>query len=514
MTSILHKKLSSLHSDIMDIILDPVTAIVIIISTVVLITVLKRFSKKKQLFAKPDVVWDAQKDPEVIVIGSGVVGSAMAAVLGRDGRRVTIIERDLRQPDRIVGELLQPGGYKALSKLGLNDCTEGFDAHEVKGYVVHYLEDGTQVDLPYPENDTGATESGRSFHHGRFVSTLRKTAQAEKNVKYIEGTVIRLLEKDGVTIGVHYREKETGETKDIHAPLTVVADGCFSKFRKHLVKESVETTSHFVGTIMTDCPQRKSNHAEIVLANPSPVLVYKISSNDTRVLVDIRGTMPSDLRQYMVDHILPQLPEHIKEPFLDSIQNNRLRSMPNSRLPPSPIEKPGVIVLGDAFNMRHPLTGGGMSVGLNDIVIWRDLLRGIKDLYDYNEIMVALRKFTTARNNSHSFVVNVLAQALYELFAAQDEHLGELRKACFNYFRCGGECVSGPIGLLSVLNPKPIILIGHFFAVALYAIYSILRSEPWYNAHKMVFKSGAVFWKACGVLFPLIWGEIRTFISF
>jgi 2-polyprenyl-6-methoxyphenol hydroxylase-like FAD-dependent oxidoreductase len=44
----------------------------------------------------------------------------MAAVLGRDGRRVTIIERDLKEPDRIVGELLQPGGCKALSKLGLN----------------------------------------------------------------------------------------------------------------------------------------------------------------------------------------------------------------------------------------------------------------------------------------------------------------------------------------------------------------------------------------------------------
>ena len=43
----------------------------------------------------------------------------MAAVLGKDGRRVTIIERDLKQPDRIVGELLQPGGYDCLKALGL-----------------------------------------------------------------------------------------------------------------------------------------------------------------------------------------------------------------------------------------------------------------------------------------------------------------------------------------------------------------------------------------------------------
>ncbi len=52
-------------------------------------------------------------------MGAGVLGSAMAAVLARDGRRVTVVERDMKEPDRIVGELLQPGGYRALRDLGL-----------------------------------------------------------------------------------------------------------------------------------------------------------------------------------------------------------------------------------------------------------------------------------------------------------------------------------------------------------------------------------------------------------
>lgn len=42
----------------------------------------------------------------------------------------------------------------------------------------------------------------------------------------------------------------------------------------------------------------------------------------------------------------------------------------------------GVLLLGDAYNMRHPLTGGGMSVALNDVSIWRSLLKNIPDLYD------------------------------------------------------------------------------------------------------------------------------------
>lgn len=40
-------------------------------------------------------------------------------MLSRDGRKVTVIERDLKEPDRIVGELLQPGGFNALRDLGL-----------------------------------------------------------------------------------------------------------------------------------------------------------------------------------------------------------------------------------------------------------------------------------------------------------------------------------------------------------------------------------------------------------
>lgn len=56
---------------------------------------------------------------DIIVVGAGVVGCAAARAFGTDGRKVLLIERDLNQPDRIVGELLQPGGVNALRSLGL-----------------------------------------------------------------------------------------------------------------------------------------------------------------------------------------------------------------------------------------------------------------------------------------------------------------------------------------------------------------------------------------------------------
>jgi len=38
--------------------------------------------------------------------------------------------------------------------------------------------------------------------------------------------------------------------QEVHAGLTVVADGCFSKFRKGLMSGKAHTSSHFVGCIM------------------------------------------------------------------------------------------------------------------------------------------------------------------------------------------------------------------------------------------------------------------------
>jgi len=48
------------------------------------------------------------KFSDVLVVGAGVAGCAIAVAFAKQGRRVVVIERSLRQPDRIVGELLQP----------------------------------------------------------------------------------------------------------------------------------------------------------------------------------------------------------------------------------------------------------------------------------------------------------------------------------------------------------------------------------------------------------------------
>lgn len=100
--------------------------------------------------------------------------------------------------------------------------------------------------------------------------------------------------------------------------------------------------------------------------------------------------------------------------------------MPNSFLPPieqgTATTKEGAILIGDSWNMRHPLTGGGMTVALNDVLVLRDLLGSVKDLKDWNQIQKILHRWHWDRKPLAS-TINILSVALYDLFGADSRFI-------------------------------------------------------------------------------------------
>jgi squalene monooxygenase len=116
------------------------------------------------------------EDADAIIVGAGILGCSLAVTLAKQDRDVVLIERDMSEPDRIVGELLQPGGVNALTTLGLRDCLEGIDAVPEYGYQVIYRDE--VVLIPYVRTDEHSRQ-GRSFHHGRFVNNLREAVKRQ-----------------------------------------------------------------------------------------------------------------------------------------------------------------------------------------------------------------------------------------------------------------------------------------------------------------------------------------------
>ncbi|KAG1053255.1 hypothetical protein G6F43_004650 [Rhizopus delemar] len=457
---------------------------------------------------------------DLIIVGAGIIGCSAAKAFGSSGRKVLLLERDLSEPDRIVGELLQPGGINALKELGLEDCVEGIDGIPCYGYGVLYNND--VVHIPYPIDEiTKKKAVGKSFHHGRFISNLRKAASATENVTVKELTVTSLIrskeeeeEAPEKVVGVITLDKSNQELK-FYAPLTIVCDGIFSKFRKELTVKTPDVRSNFVGFIMKDLELPLPNHGHVILTKPSPILMYQISKHDTRVLVDVPGKLPSasngDLKQYMKDTVAPNLPDSIRPKFLKALETERLRSMPNGFLPPSLNGVEGMIVLGDAMNIRHPLTGGGMTVAFNDVVLLKELLspENIPSFTDTNLILEQMSTFHWKRKK-YCTAINVLAMALYRIFAADNNHdLSVLLRGCFAYFQLGGERVDGPVGLLSGLIQQPMILVYHFFSVAFYSIYIEFKRKGWSNAHYNFIMIFTVLYTASVTILPYLWSETK-----
>ncbi|KAI3451891.1 hypothetical protein Pfo_008556 [Paulownia fortunei] len=449
---------------------------------------------------------EEESDPDVIIVGAGVAGAALAYTLGKDGRRVSVIERDLSEPDRIVGELLQPGGYLKLIELGLEDCVENIDAQRVLGYAL--FKDGKNTKLSYPLEKFHADVAGRSFHNGRFVQRMREKAATLPNVQLEQGTVTSLLEENGTIKGVQYKTKAGQELK-AYAPLTIVCDGCFSNLRRSLCNPKVDIPSCFVGLVLENCQLPFQNHGHVILADPSPILFYPISSTEIRCLVDIPGQkLPSlasgEMAKYLKTVVGPQVPPELHDAFISAVDKGNIRTMPNRSMPAAPYPTPGALLMGDAFNMRHPLTGGGMTVALSDIVVLQNLLKPLRNLKDADSLCKYLESFYTLRKPVAS-TINTLAGALHKVFcASSDQARKEMRQACFDYLSLGGVCSRGPIALLSGLNPSPLSLVLHFFAVAVYGVGRLLVPFP---SPKRLWIGARLISGAAGIIFPIIKAE-------
>ncbi|ODV87581.1 hypothetical protein CANARDRAFT_6107 [[Candida] arabinofermentans NRRL YB-2248] len=483
------------------------------------------------------------KEYDVIVIGAGVIGPCIATAMARQGRSVLIVEREWTKPNRIVGELLQPSGLKALKQLGMVQAVNNIDAIHVDGYYIGFYDKNVYV--TYPEKsvlkdidtepvpkaifkgdedkmvtdntldmkdwDNTSNVRGVAFHHGDFLMSLRKICLDEPNVTKLEGTVISLLKDGNKVIGVKVADK--GEFR---SRITISCDGIYSKFRKELGANNVPSVgSYFVGLDLEDAVLPRKNHGHVLLGKMAPVLVYQISPHHTRILCAIRSQKLPKREQvltYLKDEVLPQLPESIQPSFMKALESDDqdvYKSMPNQYLVAKQNKIPGLICLGDSLNMRHPLTGGGMTVGLNDTVLMAKILSDLsnEELSDDGVILEKMLQFHVDRKGLDT-VINTLSIALYSLFAADSKPLSLLQKGCFFYFHRGGECVSGPVGLLSGLIPKPMVLFNHFFAVAFYSCYINFKEKGWLGFPIALWENIVALITAAFVLLPNLFKEI------
>lgn len=237
---------------------------------------------------------------DVLIVGAGVAGPSLAHALATKTStkratplRIALLERSLSKPDRIVAELLQPGGVESLEKLGLKSCIEDIGSVPSLGFNV--IRGDQAICASFPSGTQGC-----SFDHGSFIMALRERAREAPNVDMIEATVTGLIEdRSQRVIGVS-ASQAGGQPESYHADLVILADGSLSKFRTTLLGEishDISPQGYFAGLVVKDLKLPKARYATtVVMENAGPIILFELPNNEYRMMVELKNPPPADLK--------------------------------------------------------------------------------------------------------------------------------------------------------------------------------------------------------------------------
>ena len=297
---------------------------------------------------------------DILVVGGGPVGSAVALELHRAGREVLLIDAGA-SPGKVCGEGLLPPGWDALQALGVADLVE---EKAPMSEIVYQMPSPRDGDL----RPLRAVLSRPSYGVRREV-LCRAFSQAmdQHGVEVWRPARFRKVETGGPYLKV---EVETGEVVTVHCRTLIGADGLHSPVRRHAgLQSSQPRTFSRWGTRI------------YLRATPRPGVVVTlgdgVESYMTPLGADLFGLsciwsphllgrdLPGDGPVWR--RLMSRFPESFRQTLPDdsAFFGSERAIGPLHQLVTSPLHPEGRIALvGDAAGYLDALTGEGLCLGL------------------------------------------------------------------------------------------------------------------------------------------------------
>ncbi|MFC9876327.1 FAD-dependent oxidoreductase [Nocardia salmonicida] len=308
---------------------------------------------------------------DVVVVGGGIAGAALATVLARDGLSVTMLERQAHYQDRVRGEVLSCWGVTELRELGLEQVL--LDAGG--GYIPRAVSYDETTDPEQAENDAAMLDQMVPGVPGTLTVGHPDACQALADAAAAAGAhVVRGAADLEVQAGhdptVTY--EHNGELRTLRARIVVGADGRTSSVRKQLgflLHQTVPRT--MIGGLLVDGLDSWPAD-QLGEGTENDLHYYVLPRSDGRarlyLLHDIeqkRRFAGADRTTHFLEAFrfdcMPQLCD-----FSTATPAGNCISYP---LNDSWIDTPyrqGAVLIGDAAGWNDPIIGQGLSLALRD----------------------------------------------------------------------------------------------------------------------------------------------------
>jgi 2-polyprenyl-6-methoxyphenol hydroxylase-like FAD-dependent oxidoreductase len=296
-------------------------------------------------------------EPDVIVVGASLAGSAAAMFLAREGARVTLVEKapDPKHFKRVCGHFIQASAVATLRRTGL------LDAMEAAGAVRSHTRIRTRYGWVTPPSET-TLERSINLRREKLDPLVRRMAADTPGVELLLGRAAReLVEEDGRIAGVEL-EAPDGTRTTVRAPLVIGADGRDSKVARLAgVRERKTPHARFsYGVYYEGPPPAGAPDGSIWLLDPAWAAAFPTDDGLTLYacmptkdrLAEFKRDPGAALEEFIA--ALPDAPP-IRESRAVSSPIGKLE-MPNVARGPI---APGLALVGDAALAADPLWGVG-----------------------------------------------------------------------------------------------------------------------------------------------------------
>jgi 2-polyprenyl-6-methoxyphenol hydroxylase-like FAD-dependent oxidoreductase len=316
---------------------------------------------------------------EVVIVGAGIGGAALATVLARAGRDVLVLERQTVYRDKVRGEYMQPWGVAETQRLGLTDVLLGAGGDYSTRLFAY--DEGVPREIaaasPLPlDSMLPGVPGALNVGHPQACEALSRAAK-EAGARVVRG-VGDVVVTPGATPSIAYDLDDVEH--HVRCELVVGADGRNSSVRRQLGIPLHQTTPRTAGAglLVEGLDGWQGGFDVIGTVGEIFYLVFPRPSGFARLYLmwDIarrdRFAGASRVADFLNSFRLDCLPGG--EELAAAKPAGPCATYPmNDSWSDTPFAD-GVVLIGDAAGWNDPIIGQGLSIAMRDVRIVGEIL--------------------------------------------------------------------------------------------------------------------------------------------